>query len=95
MIRAARNTFLSVVVLGSLAGATGFAPALAQGIDTSTLPRIAGAKVTYSGPASTIYTTTDEAWRLLAGRAAAAAGLLMHAVRVMRGRLLHRGGNGV
>lgn len=39
MIRAARRTFFSVIVLGSLAGATGFAPALAQGIDTSTLPR--------------------------------------------------------
>lgn len=55
MIRAARRTVFSVIILGSLAG---FTPTLAQGIDLSTLPRVAGAKVTYAGPTSTIYTTS-------------------------------------
>ena len=55
MIRAARRTVFSVILLGGLAG---FTPALAQGIDLSTLPRLSGAKVLYAGPSSTIYTTS-------------------------------------
>jgi hypothetical protein len=55
MIRAARRTFFSAIVLASLAGLT---PALAQGVDISKLPRVSGAKLTYAGPTSTIYTTS-------------------------------------
>ncbi|ARQ01276.1 hypothetical protein [Pseudorhodoplanes sinuspersici] len=73
MIRAARRTFFSVIVLGSLAGLT---PALAQGLDTATLPRVAGAKLTYAGPASTIYTTSGSVAQAAEAvvRALAAAG---------------------
>lgn len=58
MIRAARRIVFSVIVLGSVLGSfAAFAPALAQGVDLSRLPRVAGAKVVYAGPTSTIYTT--------------------------------------
>lgn len=55
MIRAARRTVFSIVILGSLAG---FTPAFAQGIDLSKLPRLSGASVVYAGPSSTIYTAS-------------------------------------
>src|SRR5262245_29056434 len=54
MIRAARRTVFSAIILGNLVA---FTPVLAQGIDLSTLPRLSGASVVYSGPSSTIYTT--------------------------------------
>ena len=60
MIRAARRTVFSIIVLGSLVpfSLAGFTPAMAQGVDLSTLPRVAAAKVVYAGPTSTIYTTS-------------------------------------
>jgi hypothetical protein len=50
MIRAARSTVFSILVLSCLS-----APALAGGFDVSELPRVSGAELTYAGPTSTIY----------------------------------------
>jgi hypothetical protein len=59
----------------ALISATAFlSPAAADGLDTSALPRVAGAKTLYASPASTIYVVPDPVAEAAAAAAKALAG---------------------
>ena len=65
---------LAALALALIATASGLSPALADGLDTGALPRVAGAKELYASPLSTIYSAPVPVADAAAAAAKALAG---------------------